>query len=433
MLDPATFDLDETALRARVGRGEATWADHHALGVLRYRAGHFDDALEHATRARALGASGGATAYLLGLVHREAGRLDEAARDFEAAAAESGRDALRARALYGLGTVRCLAGAARAALDPLRRAVELRPDLAEAWHNLGVAAVRACEWDEAGRAFKHLASAFPARREGYLSLLVDVGRAAGLDEMRSQGHRIKNLVSVLGDEARRFAGELAREGSPAAARADGVVRGVEGVFVAMQRYLAAMREVPLDLDLVDVNDLVGRCLFAASSALEGLSVERRLATTLPEVVGDRAALEDVVLNVLLNAVEALREERRDVPAPDLLVVTRPDRGGVVIDVEDRGPGIDPARREAVFLLGYTTKPRGSGIGLAQVRKVVRAHGGDVLASAASHGGARLSIVLPVRPPGETRLSLLALRSPLFESLADLVLSEPTADGLSLAP
>lgn len=435
MLEAGIDESAEARARARVERGEATWQDHHLLGVLRYRAGAFEEAFEHAARARALGGRGATTTYLAGLVQRELGKLAEAAGSFEEAAREARDAALRGRAFYGLGTVRCLQGDARGALEPLARSVELVPDLAEAWHNLGVAAVRAGVWPEVERAFAHLARSDPARRDAYLPLLYDVGRAAGLDEMRTQGHRIKNLVSVLGDDARRLTSELEQAEDPAAAHVGRIAQGIEGVFTAMHRYLAAMREQPLELDLIDVNDLVARCFFAASASLEGLTVERRLSPGLPEVLGDRAELEEVLLNVVLNAVEAIKEgPRRDVAAPDILVVTGAlDAARVAIAVEDRGPGVEPSRREHVFLLGYTTKPRGSGIGLTQVRKIVRAHGGDVIALSAGHGGARFEIVLPVRPPNETRLPLLSLRSPLQEGLADLDLREPGRDAVGLAP
>jgi signal transduction histidine kinase len=425
-------EANEAAILDRIRDGRAGWEDHHALAVLRYRAGHFDEAEEHALRAVELGARGGATSYLLGLVRREVGRLQEAEAAFvEASAASS--PALRGRALYGLGTVRCLMGDARSAIEALLLAVELRPDLVEAWHNLGVAAVRARAWTDAQRAFAHLARSEPSRRDAYLTLLVDVGRAAGLDEMRSQGHRIKNLISLLGDEARRLRDELAHRADPARPAAEKVALGVEAAFVALQRYLAAMREEPLELDLVELNELVNRCVFAASSSLEGLAVERRLASGLPELIGDRAALEEVVLNVILNAVEALHEGRRDTPGPDLLIITRADgEDRVAIEVEDKGPGIEPQNRERIFLLGYTTKPRGSGIGLAQVRKIIRAHGGDVTAGSTAHGGARLSILLPVRPPGENRLPLLSVRSPLFESLGELELREQGRDDAVLS-
>jgi signal transduction histidine kinase len=99
-------------------------------------------------------------------------------------------------------------------------------------------------------------------------------------------------------------------------------------------------------------------------------------------------------------------------------------GQVAIDVRDRGPGLDPADREKIFRLGFTTKPRGSGIGLAQVRKLVRAHGGDVTVEGAPGAGACFTIVLPTSPPAEPSLPRLDVRSPLFESLGDLVLGQP---------
>ena len=194
----------------------------------------------------------------------------------------------------------------------------------------------------------------------------------------------------------------------------------------MTSYLEAMREERLELDLVDVNALVARCLFVLSPSFVDLRIERRLAVDLPEVVADRTALEEVLTNIIRNAIEALRES----PAPrdgqaDLEIVTATRPGGkIAIEVRDRGPGLDPADVERIFLLGFTTKPRGSGIGLAQVRRLVRAHGGEVEVEGTKGRGAVFRIILPTSPPPEPTLPRLDVRSPLFESLGDLVLGQP---------
>jgi signal transduction histidine kinase len=423
--------FDAGAARGRATRGEATAADHHALAALAYRNGDLATALEESERSRTLGATGGASHYLRGVVLRELGRLDEAAEVLALAADAAERDGLRAKALSALGAVLCQKGDPRAALEPLSRACWLEPTLREARHNLGVAAVRAREWPVAAGAFARLAQEGSATRapSHYLRLLVDVGRASALDEAQAQGHRLKNLVGVLGDRTRQLE-EDARAVSPDfATRLLGLVRSVDELYAGMKSYLDVLREEPLELDLLEVNGLVGRCLFALSPSLCGLSVERRLAPSLPEVVGDRVALEDVLTNVLRNAVEALAERgRRDASEPrdpDLLVATEARKDGkIAIEVSDRGPGLDPADRDRIFLLGYTTKPRGSGIGLAQARKLVRAHGGEIEVEGRPGEGALFRILLPTSPPPDPALPRLDVRTPLFESMGDLELGAP---------
>jgi signal transduction histidine kinase len=403
--------FDPAAAAQRIKKGEGTASDHHEVAVHAYRRGDLDAALASVDKARELGAPGAAPAYLRGLVLREMGRLADAAAALEEAAAAAGDD-LRAKALSSLGAILCLQGDPRRALEPLARACALRPDLREARHNLGVAAVRAREWAVAAEAFLRLAREDGGRSEHYLNLLVDVGRASAMDEMRAQGHRLKNLIGLLGDKARQQGGALAGE--------------VSELYSGMTSYLEAMREERLELDLVDVNALVGRCLFALSPAFVDRKVERHFAADLPEIVADRAALEESLTNIVRNAIEALREAPPPSDGqPDLEVATRARPGGrVVIEVKDRGPGLDPADVERIFLLGFTTKPRGSGIGLAQVRRLVRAHGGDVEVEGARGKGAIFRIVLPVSPPPEPTLPRLDVRHPLFESLGDLVLAQP---------
>ncbi len=144
-------------------------------------------------------------------------------------------------------------------------------------------------------------------------------------------------------------------------------------------------------------------------------------------MGDRVSLEEAVTNVLRNAIEALRESPPGGAGPDIEVVTSlrgDDARLVCIEVRDRGPGLDPADIQRIFMLGFTTKPRGNGIGLTQVRKMVRAHGGEVEAEGQKGQGAIFRIVLPTSPPPGPSLPRLDVRSPLFESLGDLVVGAP---------
>ncbi len=406
--------FDSQAAEERIAQGTANAADHHAVAVVAYRRGDLATALASVEMARALGAPGAAPLYLKGLALQDLGRLDQAAEVLAEAAEKADRDGLRAKALSALGVVLCKQGDPRSALTPLVRACELRPDLREARHNLGVAAVRAGEWDVAAQAFLALAKGESGGRaqENYIRLLFDVGRASAFDEMRAQGHKLKNLVGLLGDKAQRPGPAL--------------VKDVDDLYEAMKSYLEAMREEPFVLDLLDLNGLVARCLFALSASLSSFRVEKRLAPDLPEVVADRHGLEEVVTNLVRNAVEALREgPPRTTDEPDIVIETRilGDRR-IALEVRDRGPGLDPADVERIFLLGFTTKPRGSGIGLAQVRKLVRAHGGAVEVEGKKGEGATFRVVLPTSPPAEPSLPRLDVRTPLFESLGDLVLANP---------
>ena len=110
-----------------------------------------------------------------------------------------------------------------------------------------------------------------------------------------------------------------------------------------------------------------------------------IATPLPTLVTYRAALRQVILNLIVNACEAMNE----VPVESRLlrIVTRagPRPGEIELSIADRGTGIAPGQRERIFQPFITTKPDGLGLGLAICRSIVRAHGGRLWAETAERG------------------------------------------------
>ena len=121
-------------------------------------------------------------------------------------------------------------------------------------------------------------------------------------------------------------------------------------------------------------------------------VQTRLSEGLFPVHGDRVQLQQVVLNLLLNAVEAMGSVEA---APrDLLISTKQDRTGLLVAVRDSGPGIDPSHLERVFDAFYTTKSSGMGMGLSICRSIVDAHGGRLWAEANEPRGAIFQFNLP---------------------------------------
>jgi signal transduction histidine kinase len=115
------------------------------------------------------------------------------------------------------------------------------------------------------------------------------------------------------------------------------------------------------------------------------------------VRADRVQLQQVILNLITNAVEAMSAvEGR----PRLLVVTtrRQEDDGVLIRVQDSGPGIEPGGRERIFDAFFSTKSSGMGMGLFICRSIVEGHGGHLWATAAETGGAVFNLVLPVGQP-----------------------------------
>ena len=114
------------------------------------------------------------------------------------------------------------------------------------------------------------------------------------------------------------------------------------------------------------------------------------------VQGDRVELQQVILNLILNAVEAMSETSQG--PRDLLITTgKTESGDVLVAVRDSGPGLAPATLENLFKAFHTTKPNGLGLGLSICRSIIEAHGGRLWASANPPRGAVFQFTLPARP------------------------------------
>jgi signal transduction histidine kinase len=114
---------------------------------------------------------------------------------------------------------------------------------------------------------------------------------------------------------------------------------------------------------------------------------------IPRTVADRTQLHQVLLNLLLNAVEAM--EADTVKQRVLSVSTAVSENmGLIIIVEDSGPGIDAEKAGQVFEMFFTTKPKGMGIGLALCRSIVESHGGRIELSRSPLGGCKFQVYLP---------------------------------------
>jgi signal transduction histidine kinase len=124
----------------------------------------------------------------------------------------------------------------------------------------------------------------------------------------------------------------------------------------------------------------------------GVSVQTQLADALLPVQGDRIQLQQVVLNLILNAVEAMGSV--EAGAQELLIRTEHDDAGVLVTVRDSGPGIDPTHLKRVFEPFYTTKSGGTGMGLSICRSIIDAHGGRLWAESNRPLGTVFQFTLP---------------------------------------
>jgi PAS domain S-box-containing protein len=153
-------------------------------------------------------------------------------------------------------------------------------------------------------------------------------------------------------------------------------------------------------DRLDLNDTIREVIALARSELRssGTSLQTQLTDGLPLILGDRIHLQQVMLNLILNAVEAMSGSRDG--SRELLIKTEQDgSGGVLVAVQDSGPGLKPESVDRLFDTFYTTKPDGMGMGLSICRSIIETHGGRVWATANVPQGAVLQFTLPLQ--GET--------------------------------
>jgi PAS domain S-box-containing protein len=160
------------------------------------------------------------------------------------------------------------------------------------------------------------------------------------------------------------------------------------------RIRALLKKASPELRPVDMNEVIREVLALVRSELirGGVTAKTKLATGLPAVLGDRVQLQQVVLNLIMNAIDAMITIS-DRPRT-LLVKSAKDAEGVLIQVQDSGKGLDPENSDRMFESFFTTKPEGIGIGLSISSSIVEAHGGSLSAKPGASYGATFEFTLP---------------------------------------
>jgi len=156
-----------------------------------------------------------------------------------------------------------------------------------------------------------------------------------------------------------------------------------------------IKKAPPRKECVDLNQAITDVIALAQGAIvkNGVSIQTRLTGGLSDVQADRVQLQQVVLNLILNAVEAMGSIEEGVR--ELSITTEQhEAGGVLVAVRDSGPGIDPGYLDRVFDAFYTTKSSGVGMGLSICRSIISAHGGRLWADVNASGGALFQFTLP---------------------------------------
>jgi C4-dicarboxylate-specific signal transduction histidine kinase len=149
-------------------------------------------------------------------------------------------------------------------------------------------------------------------------------------------------------------------------------------------------------EVVDLNEAIAEvvALTYSEAVKTGVTVSARLALELPRVQGDRVQLQQVMLNLIVNAIQAMSGIGEGARELQISIDAVPSEGGVRVGVRDTGPGLRPESLTRLFEPFYTTKPEGMGMGLSICRSIIEAHGGRLWATRCEPQGALFQFTIP---------------------------------------
>jgi C4-dicarboxylate-specific signal transduction histidine kinase len=175
-----------------------------------------------------------------------------------------------------------------------------------------------------------------------------------------------------------------------------IVKDGKRASEVISRIRALVRKAPARKEPLDINDTIREVIALTYSQLRnnGTSLRTQLAHGLPVVAGDRVQLQQVMVNLVINAIEAMSGIRDGMRELTIVSAETPSNH-VFIEVQDTGPGFGPANLDRLFQSFYTTKPDGMGMGLAISRSIVEAHGGRMSAAPNGPRGAIFRVTVPV--------------------------------------
>jgi signal transduction histidine kinase len=204
-------------------------------------------------------------------------------------------------------------------------------------------------------------------------------------------------ITTGGNAAQRFLKMVPPEHDKAQTALEGIVNAGHRTSEVIDGFRALFAKNDQGQQLVDVNEIIRGVLESLSSDLNDHHVEPRceLMSELPHVSGNRSQLQEVISNLIVNAIEAMDATTDQTRVLDVRTELR-DRKAVAVVVKDSGPGIEKDKLGGIFTAFVSTKRHGMGLGLAICRMIIEYHGGKLTASSnGKDGGAAFEFVLPI--------------------------------------
>jgi signal transduction histidine kinase len=270
------------------------------------------------------------------------------------------------------------------------------------------------------RAVAHASAGEDAKSFIFVGALMDITGRRRAEEERERLRQIEadlahiNRVSMMGEMAASLAHEIKQPIAAAAISAEACTRwlgrdtpDVTNASEAASATAAAMKRAggivdrvsslyrrgTLERELVDLNEIVREMslLLGDKAHRNDVSIRTDLDPELPATTADRVHLQQVLMNLMLNGVEAMQGT-----GGELTVASkRAEDGQILISVSDTGVGLSIDQAEHIFEAFFTTKPQGTGMGLSISRRIIASHGGHLRASPNTGRGATFQFTLPV--------------------------------------
>ena len=229
--------------------------------------------------------------------------------------------------------------------------------------------------------------------------LAHVTRVMTLGELTASiAHEVNQPLAAIvtnGNATLRWLGGATPNLSEARQAVERIIKDSYRASEVISRIRTLVKKAPPRNDLVDLNEVIIEVFALAQSEARRnrVSLQRQLKNDLPLVRGDRVQLQQVILNLIVNGLEAIAKSKNG--ARELIVSSdQNEEDKVIVAVSDSGEGLDAANLEHVFDAFFTTKPDGMGMGLAISRTIVEAHGGRLWATSNSSRGAVFQFTLP---------------------------------------
>ena len=237
--------------------------------------------------------------------------------------------------------------------------------------------------------------------------LAHVSRVTTMGELTaSLAHEIKQPIAAAATNAQACLRWLARdrpdlkEAREAASR---LVKDTTRASDIIDRIRLLFKKGAPQRELVDANEIIREMtvLLRQEAARYAISIRAELASGLPQILADRVLLQQVLMNLMLNGIEAMKDMN---PAGELTIKSQQDEHHLLISVSDTGVGLPPEQADQIFKAFFTTKPQGTGMGLPISQSIIESHGGRLWSAANAGRGTTFHLTLPrkveISQPGQ---------------------------------